>query len=51
MSYFSSLIRVNTTLQMLFIQRLWCARMDIHSRSLRADAKLSVGSFPIIIYV
>lgn len=48
---FPSLIRVNITLQMLLIQRLLCVHMSVYSMSLRADAKWSICSFPIIIYV
>lgn len=45
---FSSLIRVNTTLQMLLIQRLLCVHTSIYSMSLTANAKWSICIFPLI---
>lgn len=45
---FYSLTRVDITLQMLLIQRWLCVHLGLHSMSVRAAAKLSICSFPVL---
>ena len=45
---FYSLTRIDITLQMLLIQRRLRVHLSLYSMSVRAAAKLSICSFPVL---